>query len=535
MWEKLVFVSAFLFRKEIIGQPRGTDISVQVLACAIVFTVFLGCMKLVYTHWRLRKYSAVAERERQEQAMQKRKAQRRPSSRIKSADDVPFGIRAIESGIEVEGVWISRGNTPEPLSRDTSAASSLWEHVPRKDYDFDLERQDLHRSHNPSASDSTVPIVRPDRTSFDRAVSAERLTSTSASRDSSPDISIAKPPRSRHPPSSYTRYSCNPYMLRQSTTTNTLEGLEAIHKASTSIHGDSSTGSSNSSDQSTNSTGDIDPIFASAPGLLTGQPRPKPRHQSLTDFELLNSHRISQAAETGQLTPRGRRPGQSYSADFMSTTKSAPEHVSTERLDYFGSGSKPARTSSENSSLGNGSPNNLVSKSEIGTLPSSIRRASMPDVTPFAQFCKTVSREARPESLRSHRMDTDESSRPKSDRQSVYDSAPSSPIMPASEGATELKLPQPKRSSFEKRASPVVRGHGTGFEILRPGSLNPKIPNEHPMERQKVAPLISLHNASRARSSSGDGPRKLQKKRWPSVDSTTSSNISRHSRVSLLL
>ena len=32
-------------------------------------------------------------------------------------DDIPFGVRAIESGIEVDGVWISRSNTPVGSSR----------------------------------------------------------------------------------------------------------------------------------------------------------------------------------------------------------------------------------------------------------------------------------------------------------------------------------------------------------------------------------------------------------------------------------
>lgn len=35
-----------------------------------------------------------------------------PPVRRGRAADIPFGVRAIESGIEVEGVWISRGNSP---------------------------------------------------------------------------------------------------------------------------------------------------------------------------------------------------------------------------------------------------------------------------------------------------------------------------------------------------------------------------------------------------------------------------------------
>ena len=34
-------------------------------------------------------------------------------------NDIPFGVRAIESGIEVEGVWISRSNSPAPTSTGT--------------------------------------------------------------------------------------------------------------------------------------------------------------------------------------------------------------------------------------------------------------------------------------------------------------------------------------------------------------------------------------------------------------------------------
>jgi hypothetical protein len=35
---------------------------------------------------------------------------------ISDEEDVPFGIRALQMGIEVEGVWISRPGTPAPSS-----------------------------------------------------------------------------------------------------------------------------------------------------------------------------------------------------------------------------------------------------------------------------------------------------------------------------------------------------------------------------------------------------------------------------------
>ena len=484
-------------------------------------------MKLAYSHWRLRKYTAVAERERKEQAMHRQMSQRRRTMGGHGSNDVPFGIRAIESGIEVEGVWISRSNTPELTSKNTSAGSSMWEHVPRRNLDPDLERQDLPRGRNRTMSNPTTAIARPDRTSFERAVSAEKLPSTT-STNSSPDPVIAKPPRSRHPPLSYTRYSCNPYLIRYPSTTSTLEGLDAIHKASTSIHGDGGNGSSDSSNPSSDSTDDSGPISASAPALLTGQARPRTRHQSSGDLEMLNSHRKSQAAETGQLTPRGRRQGQSYSVDFSAYVSSARDSRSVERSDYFSTQSKmPSPTS------GNSSPTNPFSTPKLNALPAAVRRSSMPDVTPFAEFCKRASHDPRPESLRSQSRDSAQSVLPKSDNQSPCNSAPSSPIIPASEGAAEMKLPHPKRISFEKRASQVIRGHGTGFEILKPGSLKPPMPKEHPMERQRAAPPISLENSTRTRSNSMESRRKLQKKRRPSLDSTTSSDISRRSRISL--
>ena len=458
--------------------------------------------------------------------MQKEMSQRWRAAGTQASDEVPFGIRAIEKGVEVEGVWISRGNTPEPVSRGSSAGSSIWEHVPRKTYEVDLEKQDLHPGHDRTASNSTTGTSKPVRSSFDRAVSAEQLPSSHASRDSSPDAAIARPRRSRHPPMTYIRYSCNPCLIRESSTFSAFEGLEAIHRASISIkavEAEGSTDSTSSSHKSSNSTSDDEPISASAPMLLMGQPRPRPRtRQQSSDLDLLNSHRISQAAETGQLTPRARRPGQSKSVDLNRAVRPRSAFTLSERLDYFGANARPS-SSGEGSSPTSTSP-------KLGALPPSIRRSSMPDVTPFAQFCQST---PRPSSSRGNSIESMIDSRPNSvDSQSIYESAPSSPIMLMSEGAAELKLPPLKRMSFERTAPEIMRGHGSGFEILRPGSLNPPLPKEHPMERQKAAPPVSLHNSSRPRSSSADSRRKLQKKRRPSVGSATGSDECRRSRAS---
>ena len=513
----------------------GANFSWQVLACAIVVTLSLGGIKLLYSHWRLRKYSAAAEQERQEQAMQGQMSQRHRVSvgHGNGNEEVPFGIRAIESGIEVEGVWISRGNTPElPDSKQTPAASSFSDNVPKKEVSLDREQQ---ASRSKTTSDSTLTAVQPTRTSSDRAGLAKKVPSTSTSRDSSPGAPITKPPRTKYPPVSYSRYSGNPYLLRRpSNTTTTLQALESIYKASTSIRGED-TGSSESSNQS-GSIDDSGPISASAPALLTSQPRPRTRQQSSSDLDLLNKHRTSQVAETGQLTPRGRRTGQSLSMDLAGYSGPRRDSASLERPKHFSTRKEGAFPAS-----GAASPPTTPSSPKIEALPVAVRRSSMPDVTPFTEFCKRTSQNGRPESLRSPSRESTQTSTPVSGAQSPLASTPSSPIMPASEGAAEMKLPPPLSKMhfehrIEQRASQVIRGLGTGFEILRPGSLNPPAVEESTMERQRAMPPVSLQNPARSRRSSTcstESRKTLQKKRPPSLHSPTGSAKSRWSRISL--
>lgn len=391
---------------------------------------------------------------------------------------------------------------------------------------------------------STIGTAR----THDRAISLDRGKSAQSSRSVSPDeFPIARPPRSRHPPSSYVRYSCNPYLVRQSTSINTLEGLEAIHKASTSIHsqnGDYNTSSSGSSNHSSNSGNDVEAIAASAPTLFAAQarPRPRPRHNSSTDLEMLNKHRTSQAAEMGQLTPRVKKGGANLSLDIKHLPKTSRASTSDTQLDYFGSAANARPLSSEEKSP----ENPFLPTVESPSLTPTSRRSSMPDVTPFTQFCQKA---PRPNS-RPPTADSGYGAGKDSESASIYETPPASPIMPASDGAAALNLPSTitlppsKRSSFDiKSEVQVLRGHGSGFEILRPGSLNPKLPppavTKDSMEKTRPTPPLSLHNSIRPqsrRSSSTESGKKLQKKRRSSVSpssfDSSSSAASRKSRVS---
>lgn len=100
-------------------------------------------MKLTYNKWRLRKYTAVAETKAAlRQEMQHTASVKRGRSQ---RQQIPFGVRALESGIEVDGVWKSGTNTPaRPGSPDIAAK----------------KQQSAHRDQFPEASSSASELSR---------------------------------------------------------------------------------------------------------------------------------------------------------------------------------------------------------------------------------------------------------------------------------------------------------------------------------------------------------------------------------------
>ncbi|KAI1814738.1 hypothetical protein GGS20DRAFT_547166 [Poronia punctata] len=89
-----------------------------VLAASIVLVFFIGWIKLWWAQRLLAKYALLDEEKKQRQ-MELRKSGIPAGRRA----DIPFGVRAIQSGIEVEGIWISRPVTPQEV-RSASKASS---------------------------------------------------------------------------------------------------------------------------------------------------------------------------------------------------------------------------------------------------------------------------------------------------------------------------------------------------------------------------------------------------------------------------
>ena len=428
---------------------------------------------------------------------------------------------------------MSRGNTPEPSVHNESRASSFWDFMPKKAAVHDVEKQVNAKQESDNlltprdghaSSDSTASATRPASASFPRSVSADNLSKPPAARDGVTKPNLAKPVRSKHPPPSFAKYSGNPSLHRQSPTVKTFEGIEAVYRASTYLNPDARHGASSSESYTQSSSGDSSsdsgPISSAAPRLLNQEPQARPRHHSV-DFELLNSHRQSQAAETGQLTPKTRKP--TSSVDLSGYTGNGIASSSSKDLGYFGLKPGAKTTSTPPSPRDNPSP------PKVDALPVAVRRSSIPDVTPFAQFVQTAPAMPRLASLPFAVVEVEKKSEaalPEHSLQSLsVNSTTSAPPMATKNSPTEQAAAGAVRPSFEKeiRGSQVIRGHGTGFEILQPGSLPAITPAiSPPPEKYHAVPPVSLQKYARSRSRSssrGSTGGKLQKKKRPlSVD-----------------
>lgn len=146
-------------------------------------------MKLTYNKWRLRKYTAVAEKKTAlRREMQHTTSIKRGRSQ---RQQIPFGVRALESGIEVDGVWISGSNTPAstPGSPNTAA----------------MKLQSTHKNH-PSESSSSisemtrieVPQPVHEHLSINYSAGPSHNLPTPLDRPMSSERQHSKPPSSDH-------------------------------------------------------------------------------------------------------------------------------------------------------------------------------------------------------------------------------------------------------------------------------------------------------------------------------------------------
>ncbi|KAL7791027.1 hypothetical protein V8C37DRAFT_403193 [Trichoderma ceciliae] len=90
-----------------------------VLACCIVLVFAFGLVRLWWTNRKIARLELIDEERRVRLA-----EMRYCGINARGITDIPFGVRAIQSGIQVEGIWISRPNTPNS-SRDTPSPTLI--------------------------------------------------------------------------------------------------------------------------------------------------------------------------------------------------------------------------------------------------------------------------------------------------------------------------------------------------------------------------------------------------------------------------
>ncbi|PSN73060.1 hypothetical protein BS50DRAFT_177698 [Corynespora cassiicola Philippines] len=408
-----------------------------VLACGIVVTVLLGLCKLQYDRYRIRKYTKV---DKGKQAQTPEMLESQPVAREETKEEIPFGIRAIESGIEVDGVWISRSNTP--ASSRPSSINDFKLPKSQNNSQLELPAAILASSRNSSQAPS----------SFDRAVSAERIP-TNDSRSSSPGRQNLYDARGR-PIAANSRYS-NSNIIRNSTALHALEGQDSGSPTSRYEPYTAQASSSNSGKSSIHRTSDETDYM----NLQDGRPyeaayiNPS-RHTSLavpvdprTDLHLLHNHRLSHVAETGQLTPRVRRPGNSGEWASVAENLRLPQEIATTNgVDYFVPQKTPSPPLAPNAGHSQETAAPLAPVSNQDGHTSNQARQAVPLLETYAPKAQLV-----PESYQ--------------------------PTGPGHQFSYET-LPYEVQTEQNQREDHVIRKVNSGFEILRPGTFAPPSPEE---------------------------------------------------------
>ncbi|KAF8422076.1 hypothetical protein EV426DRAFT_184779 [Tirmania nivea] len=286
-----------------------------ILACAMVAVLIWGCWQLIWRRMQQRKYK-FADLEKSQVVGEA------STDRTSKSDEVPFGIRALEAGVEVEGVVISRptsartvhNRNPSNLTLMVDGSSSMGSLLGC------AQPNSSRNSLGPPSPGSAAtfnnvnnvqqPMASPLRAASTRTALAENVAEPYLSR---PGPSTRGP---SSPPLAYNnRLSA---IINSQRRSGTYEGPrpgqpnvygpsrsptppEPSPLTSLSEHQESdprdfdSSGSNSEDDKQTAST---DMRSSSSPSSDEGT----------GDLTLLQTHRLSHAAEVGQLTRRP--PGQ---------------------------------------------------------------------------------------------------------------------------------------------------------------------------------------------------------------------------------
>lgn len=396
-----------------------------VLGCAIVLAISLGFLKLWYDRNRLKKYTKV-NKGKQAQTPEMLEAQPVTAVSVEGKEDTPFGIRAIESGIEVDGVWISRSNTPVGSSRNSISELSRSQNNSQ----LELPAAVLQ---NTSRNSSRAPS-----SAFDRAVSAE--PATSASRASSPG-------RGSSTTAAVRCGNCTHQVAQNNAALNALESPRSGAPSGPPSPPEAARtyGYSGKSSRRTSDESDYMAIQSDVRSYESAYMRAGSTHLAIdprTDLASLQNHRMSHVAETGQLTPRVRKPGNS--GEWASVADNQISSVNG--VNYF-----------------------VPQKTPSPPLAAATDRRQEREASPRRTQDTHAASEARPgvplrESYAPKAAYYPDTYQPRGpNHQYSYDEVP-----------YEVNTQQNQRSNDQ-----VLRKVNSGFEILRPGTFAPPSPEEH--------------------------------------------------------
>lgn len=315
-------------------------------------TLIGGCCKLIYDKLRIKKYTKEAE------ARKSHLESVQGTLQIKT-DEIPFGIKALEAGLEVEGIVISRPNTPARYTQsqvtlvasDASSTKSRGQGPPSPR--FAQGRGSASSSPAPSMKGARPMVYQPSpyiqlppasymggtsvRSSasslaptppITRSPSAEKMSQvrqpfpdtfvgqetswqqSGKSMPTLPDAETLAKLEGRHSQASYD------YRKSAQRNSSRTPSPPESHLSKSLPSVDENEVSEESSRESDSSLDHLPHPRSSRPELLATYSSPslpsqihRPLPESAQgDLSLLHTHRLSHAAEVGQLLPRRRDP-----------------------------------------------------------------------------------------------------------------------------------------------------------------------------------------------------------------------------------
>ncbi|KAB5530454.1 hypothetical protein GE09DRAFT_1041427 [Coniochaeta sp. 2T2.1] len=170
-----------------------------VLAMCIVSVFGLGCGKLWYNNRLMRKQEVIDEERRARYTEMRKAGVPVSSKRGGGGAEIPFGVRAIQGGVEVDGIWISRPATPTTTTTAEQQPKTRMQQQQQqqqsKGKELALDGSRSTTEQRGSQSDTS--------TFFQRVTDAESLASSTTASGTTPrqsQFAAPKPvPKRKHP------------------------------------------------------------------------------------------------------------------------------------------------------------------------------------------------------------------------------------------------------------------------------------------------------------------------------------------------